>query len=65
MEKQNYFGMKAYFAALEYEQVHAELAKSLRRKDSTEKLLALMAEHDRKAHEVKEFDRIARSRIKN
>ena len=59
----NYWTLKAFFAAEEYGKASHELQLAIRRKAPMTKLLALVSEHDRLADEVKEFDRIARTRI--
>ena len=57
----NYYAMKALFASEDLAVVQLKLLKAMKQKKD---FTALMEEQDRLADEVREFDRIARSRVR-
>ena len=57
----NYFAMKALFASEDLAVVQHKLLRAMKQKKD---FTALLAEQDRLADEVREFDRIARSRVR-
>lgn len=59
----SYYQIKAYFAALDYEQAKLALHKGLAQRKPMAELDLLLQEHDKAALEAKELDRQARARI--